>query len=216
MEATCWPLFPSWSFIRAIKSEGFCGACFSLRGLVLAKTKPRKRKHAPLIFSVRIPSVQSIFSELRFKDDLGEGGVAVMRDGDGDIFHAEAVGDGARRAGQFQRGLAAWFADDFDVDPAHAARPACPEGFHRGFLGGKAAGEAFGAVAVLLAVAYFRRGEEALEQRAAAAGNGRLDAVDFRDVHSQADDHSRSQWNRLQPVRFSLWGSALASITPTG
>ena len=35
---------------------------------------------------------------LRFEDNLREGGVAVMRDGEGDVFHAEAIGDRARRA----------------------------------------------------------------------------------------------------------------------
>ena len=45
-----------------------------------------------------ISCAHRIVGELRFEDDLREGGVAVMRDGDGDVFHAEAVGDGARRA----------------------------------------------------------------------------------------------------------------------
>src|SRR6202007_1115870 len=99
------------------------------------------------------------FPPLRFEDDLGEGGVAVVRNGEGDVLHAEAVGDRARRSGKFQCGLAAWLAHDFDVTPADSLCPPCAEGLHGRFLGCEAAGEAFGAVAVLLAVGDFGRRE---------------------------------------------------------
>jgi hypothetical protein len=34
--------------LRGIQGAFFSSACFSLRGFVLARTKPRKLKHAPL------------------------------------------------------------------------------------------------------------------------------------------------------------------------
>jgi hypothetical protein len=40
----------------------------------------------------------SLYGNLRFEDDLCKGGVAVMRDSESDILHAETVGDRARRA----------------------------------------------------------------------------------------------------------------------
>ncbi len=87
------------------------------------------------------------------------------------------IGDLLRRAGQFQRGFAARLADHFDIHPAHAARPSGAEGFHGGFLGGKAAREPFGAVAMLFAVGDFRWRENALEECRSVAGDGGLDAI---------------------------------------
>ena len=85
-----------------------------------------------------------------------------MRNGERNIFYPKAVGNRARRAGQFQRGLATGFAHHLDVDPTHAARPSGPEGFHRGFLRSEPSRKSFGAVAMSFAVADFRGGEKSL------------------------------------------------------
>ena len=90
--------------------------------------------------------------------------VPVVCDGDSDVFLPPAS---AREApDNFQRGFAAWFADDLNIDPADAARAPCSEGLHRRFLGREMAGEPLGAVAVFLAIGDFRRGEQPLKKRA--------------------------------------------------
>ena len=134
-------------------------------------------------------SVLNLFCKLCFENNHSESRIAGVGDGEGNVLDSEAAGDLARRARQFQRGLAAWLADHFDIHPAHAMGPAGPERFRRGFLRGEAARKPLGAVAMLFAVGNFRRRENALDKCAAVAPDGRFDAVNFGDVQAQANDH---------------------------
>jgi polyphenol oxidase len=109
-------------------------------------------------------------------------------DAEGDVFHAEAVGDVAGFAVEFHGGAAAALANDFDIDPADAAAPACAESFHGGFFCGEAAGVAL--IFIFEALAVFALGGrvEAAEKSFAVALDGGFDAADFGDVDSEADD----------------------------
>ena len=80
------------------------------------------------------------------------------------------------------------FADDFEVDPADAAAPARAERLHSGFFGGEAAGVAFEFVLEALAIFDFVGRKDAAEERLAVAPNGCLNARNFGNVHTQAND----------------------------
>jgi YfiH family protein len=134
------------------------------------------------------PVSLSMTASVSFKDDLGEGLVGGVGDAEGDVFDAEAVGDFGGFAVELDGGAAAALAYDFDVDPADAAAPAGTEGFHCGFLGGEAAGEALVFIFEAFAIFAFGGGVEAAENCFAVALDGGLYTPNFRDIDSEADD----------------------------
>ena len=111
-----------------------------------------------------------------------------VRDADGNAPNAEGGGDFSGFAGEGDGGAAALLADDLEVDPADAASPAGSERFHGRFLGGEAAGVAFELVLEALAIRDFVGREDAVEEGLAAALDGRLDARDFGNIHTQANN----------------------------
>jgi len=111
-----------------------------------------------------------------------------MRDAERDALHAEVRGDFCGFSGESEGGAAALLADDFEIDPADAVAPAGSERFHGGFLRGEAASVAFELIPEALAIFDFVGREDAAEEKLAAALNGRLDARDFGDVNTQAND----------------------------
>ena len=66
-----------------------------------------------------------------------------MGDGEGYMFDAQSAGNFAGGAGQSQRRFAAGLADDFNINPAHAARPAGSQRLHGSFLRREAPGDVF-------------------------------------------------------------------------
>ena len=120
---------------------------------------------------------------------MGESLVGGVGDAEGDVFDAEVIGDFTGFAVEFYGGSAAALADDFDVDPAHAAAPAGAERFHRGFFRGEAAREPLILILEAFAVFSFGRRVEPAEKCFAVALDGGFDAADFGDVDSEADDH---------------------------
>jgi purine-nucleoside/S-methyl-5'-thioadenosine phosphorylase / adenosine deaminase len=119
---------------------------------------------------------------------LGEGLVGSMRDAEGDVFNAEALGNLAGFPMQFYGGAPAALAHNLDIDPADASAPSGAECFHRGFFGGKAAGEALVFIFKTLAVLALGGRVEAAEKSFAVALDGDFDAADFGDVNSEADN----------------------------
>src|SRR5215472_1498942 len=77
---------------------------------------------------------------LILEDDVCDGLRGGVGDAESDVFYAQGVGNFPRFAMQSKGGAAAAHPNDFDIDPAHAAAPACAQGFHRRFFGGKTAG----------------------------------------------------------------------------
>src|SRR6202022_2812923 len=98
----------------------------------------------------------------------------------------EAGGDFRGFAGEVDGGAAAFFADDFKIDPADAATPARPERFHGCFFGSEAAGVAFELVLEALAIFDFVGRENAAQERLAVAPDGRLDPRDLGDLTPKA------------------------------
>jgi hypothetical protein len=77
----------------------------------------------------------------------------------------------------------------FNVAPTDSFSPARAESFHRRFFRGKSRGVPLEFIFVPLAVTHFRRCEHALEKCLSVPPDRHLDAVNLRDVYSQADDH---------------------------
>jgi len=111
-----------------------------------------------------------------------------MGDADGNASDAEGSGDFCGFTGEGDVGAAALFADDFEIDPADAAAPSGSERFHGGLLGGEASGVAFEPVLKALAIFDFVGRVDAAEKGLAAALDGRSDARDFGDIHTQANN----------------------------
>src|ERR1700676_580761 len=112
-----------------------------------------------------------------------------MGDREGYIFNAQTARNFAGGAGQSQRRFAAGLPDDFNINPAHAARPAGSQRLHGSFLGSKASGESLATTAVRFAIGNLRWRENAFQKKAATTLNRRFDAVDLHDVNAQADNH---------------------------
>jgi len=119
---------------------------------------------------------------------LGEGLRFDVRDADGDVSDAEGRRDFCGFAGERYDRAAALFVGDFEIDPADAAAPSGAQRFHGRFFGGEAAGVALELVLETLAVFDFVGREDAAEEWLAAALDGRLDARDFGNIHTQAND----------------------------
>jgi len=78
---------------------------------------------------------------------------------------------------------------DFHVLPGHAQAPACPDGLHSSFLGGKTASIALSFVGFRLAVADLVGREYPLEEPPPKALDGSSYPWHFRDVNPSSDDH---------------------------
>ena len=124
---------------------------------------------------------------LIFKNNFRKRQISAVGNGDGDIFHAEPVGDPFRRAFQTQGWLSARFSYHFDIAPAYAAPPSRPQGFHRCLFRGETARVALEFISVAFAIRYFARSVQPLENRRAVSRDGRLDSVNFGNVQSQPD-----------------------------
>src|SRR5258706_6601064 len=131
--------------------------------------------------------------KLPLKNNLRQSGVSIMGDGQGYILDAESAGNFAADASESQRRFATALPHHFNIDPAHAASQAGSQSLHRRLLGGKASGEALGMMAMRFAIGNLRGREKAFQERAATPLDRRCDAVDFRDVNAQADDHQDSR-----------------------
>src|SRR5260221_8306964 len=79
---------------------------------------------------------------------------------------------------------------DFEVVPGNAAAPTSSEGFHAGFFGREARGEAFVAVHAPLRVRNFARSVDAfLEALAVLRLQGFPNARHLAQVDARSDDH---------------------------
>lgn len=119
-----------------------------------------------------------------FENYFGDGVLCCVRHGEVragcaglvEEFTCEAVKINLRRAGRLR--------GDFDVLPTDAARPACFEGFERGFFGGKARGEVLRCnCAACFAVIALRLGENAFD-KARRACDDFAHAAHFDDVYA--------------------------------
>jgi polyphenol oxidase len=111
-----------------------------------------------------------------------------VRDAEGDALDTEVRGDFCGFASEGHGRAAGLLADDFEINPADAAAPSRAERFHSRFLGGETAGVAFESVLEALAILDFIGRVDAAEEGRAVALDGRLDARDFGQVHTQAND----------------------------
>jgi hypothetical protein len=78
--------------------------------------------------------------------------------------------------------------DDLDVAPQDVLSMPGAERFHRGFLGGEAAGEVDGRFLAARAVFDFTIGEHAMQEPIAISFNGRRDPRDIRCVEAKTDN----------------------------
>jgi len=128
-----------------------------------------------------------------FKNYLGQGLRFGVGDAEGDALHAELGGDFCGFAGEGDGGAAAQFADNFEIDPAHAAVPSGAERFHGCLFGGEAAGVTFEFILEALAIFDFVGGEDAAEEWLAVTFDGGLDARDFGKIDTQSDNQKASE-----------------------
>src|SRR5512143_1560445 len=105
------------------------------------------------------------------QDDLRQGGLFGVGEGERGAPRAEAGGMLLDLAGEVDGGAAAGVAPHLDLFPGDAA-PAGADGLHRGLLGGKAGGVALGAVLLGVAVADLGGSEDAVEETRAEARDG--------------------------------------------
>jgi hypothetical protein len=78
--------------------------------------------------------------------------------------------------------------DDLDVAPQDVLGVPGAKRFHRGFLGGEAAGEVDGRFLAAHAVFDFTIGEHAMQEPIAISFNGRRDSRDIRCVETKTDN----------------------------
>ncbi len=95
---------------------------------------------------------------------MGQGLLGGVGQREGDVFCAEAGGDGGGLSVELDGWALAFGADDFDVAPADAVIPSGAEGFHAGFFGGEAGGVTFEASGFGFAIEDFAFGEDAVEK----------------------------------------------------
>lgn len=90
-------------------------------------------------------------------------------------------------------------ADYFNLQPIHTATNSRAKRFSAGLLRSKSSGEALRRGALAQAVLLLLLREDAIEKAIPEAGNALMDAVDFSDVNSTADDHnSRACAKRME------------------
>ena len=112
-----------------------------------------------------------------------------MRQGKGGVLDAKARGKLGSAAVETQAGAAAGLAGDFNFEPGDAVADAGSKSLGGGFLGGEAGGEAFRGVALAQAIGLLQRRLDAVQKAVAKAADRPLNAHDFGDVNSRADEH---------------------------
>lgn len=100
------------------------------------------------------------------------------------------MGDSRGDPMQLKRGSSGRQIGDLEILPANPAFPASADGLHAGFLGCEAGGIAFVTIRFPLDVGNLRGGINTAGKPTAVAFYGRANAVDFRQVDSDADDHN--------------------------
>src|SRR5271166_2854399 len=113
-----------------------------------------------------------------------------MGEGQCGMSYAKAGSNPGGAPMKLNRGPPARFADDLDLAPRHAVADSRTEGFGSGFLGGESGGKALGGIALPLAIGLFRGRIDTVEKPAAIAIHRLLDAPDFHQIDSGADNHS--------------------------
>jgi purine-nucleoside/S-methyl-5'-thioadenosine phosphorylase / adenosine deaminase len=146
------------------------------------------------------------------EDDLGEGQIAAMSDGERDVPHPETVGELARYACQVQRRLPTGRVGHFNVAPAHPMAPPGAQCLHGRFFGGKSRGVTLKSVLVAFTIGDFARRIDAFQKYRSAALDGCANPVDFRYVDSQPYDQYRSLPRREPKARTGLRPDAIIPI----
>ena len=123
---------------------------------------------------------------LAFEDYVGQSLVGGVSQREGDVFCAEAGGDGGGLSVELNGWALAFGTDYFNVAPADAVIPAGSESFHSGFFGGKAGSVAFEASSFGFAIADLAFGEDAVEKAVAETFDGGADTRNFGDVDTGA------------------------------
>src|SRR5580658_2862862 len=125
------------------------------------------------------------------EDNLGQRQIPAMRNRKRNVFHAKPLRYFSRDSVQTQRWFATRFAQHFDIPPAYARSPSRSQRLHRRLFRCKSPRVAFEFRAETLAVRDFCRSVQPLQNRRAVPRQRRFDAVNLRDVQSQAYDHMR-------------------------
>src|ERR1019366_209813 len=124
-----------------------------------------------------------------FQNDVSQGLLGSVSDGERDVFRAEFSGDGCGLAVELNGRTLAFWAHNFDIAPADTVTPSRAQGFHSGFLGGETRGIAFKPGGFSFAVTNFTFGEDAMKKAVTEALDAFADAGNFGDVHSGAENH---------------------------
>src|SRR2546430_2876928 len=118
-----------------------------------------------------------------------------MRDRERYVARAQLLRENGGLAVELNRRPLASRTHYFDVAPADAVVPSGAEGLHASFFGGETGGVAFEAACFPVAVFDFALGEDAMQEAFSKAFNRFADTIDFRYVHSRADNHEHyCQW----------------------
>lgn len=126
-------------------------------------------------------------SGLIFKNNFGKRQIPAVRNGEGNILHAQLVRDSFRCAFQTQRWFPTRLSYHFDIAPANASPPARPQSFHRCLFGCETARIALEFISVAFAIRHLAGSVQTLENGRPVAQNGRLDPVNLGNVQSQPD-----------------------------
>jgi len=134
-------------------------------------------------------------SALVFQNHVGHREACGMRDRKRGVSYAQLRGNLGGAAMEAQVGATAGLPHHFDLQPVHASADACSEGLGAGLFGGKPSGQAFGRIAFAQAVGLLGGGEDAIQKSLSVALKRLLDARDFNQVNTAADDHAVYQTN---------------------
>ena len=123
---------------------------------------------------------------LAFEDYVGQGLVGGVSQREGDVFCAEAGGDGGGLSVELNGWALPFGTDHLDVAPTDAVTPSGAEGFHASFFSGKAGSVTFEASGFSFAVEDFAFGEDAMQKTFTETLDGLANAGDFGDVDAGA------------------------------
>ena len=124
---------------------------------------------------------------LIFKNNFGKRQIPAVRNGEGNILHAQLVRDSFRCAFQTQGWFPARLSYHFDIAPANASSPARSQGFHHCLFGCETARIALEFISVALAIRHLAGSVQTFENGRPVPQDGRLDPVNFGNVQSQPD-----------------------------
>src|ERR1700735_3838398 len=114
------------------------------------------------------------------------------------MAHPQPCGKGGGAAAEMQGGTAAALAPHLDLLPGDAVLDAGAQSLGPGLLGREAGGKAFRGFFLAHAVRDFTGSEDAAEEAFAEPVDGRLNAINFDDVDTGADEHVR-KLNEIRP-----------------